>query len=146
MISKKLLSVFTAVLFVSGVSVLAYRNGASSALNQEVSSMASLVPSSANHGNHNHHSLVANASSMNMSRVQDQEPAPPVEDDSRCERPDPNGKDPDKGGTDPKKIGCNCKRTCAPDGQTIIESPKQDERCKKHCKKDHCDCPNPCKS
>ena len=69
-----------------------------------------------------------------------------VEDDRRCERPDP--KKPEQGAKDPKKIGCKCMRKppCDPQGYPSENFDSQETRCKKHCKKDKCDCPNPCKT
>ncbi len=67
-------------------------------------------------------------------------PAQEQEDNKRCERPNPNGQNPDRGGVDPNKIGCKCVRTCA--NGKAVENPT----CKRHCKPNHCDCPDPCKT
>lgn len=78
-----------------------------------------------------------------MAQEQQQEPQQP-EGDKRCERPNPNGTNPDVGGTDKNKIGCGCVRKCE-NGQPT-ENYEEGKRCKVHCKPDHCDCPNPCKT
>ncbi len=62
------------------------------------------------------------------------------EDDKRCERPNPNGQNPDQGGVDPNKIGCKCVRSC------VNGKAEENPTCKRHCKPNHCDCPDPCKT
>ena len=68
------------------------------------------------------------------------------EGDQRCERPDP--KKPEQGYRDPKKIGCKCMRTtpCDPNGNPTEHRDNPETKCKRDCKLDHCDCPNPCKT
>ena len=72
---------------------------------------------------------------------QEQRPQEP-EGDKHCERPNP--KNPKVGATDPNKLGCTCMRKC--ENGKPSENYEEGKRCKVHCKPDHCDCPNPCKT
>lgn len=66
-------------------------------------------------------------------KAQDQEQG--QENDQRCE----NKKHPSDGKSpDPNKIDCDCNPKCI-DGKR-----QEDPACKKHCKPDKCDCPDPC--
>ncbi len=69
-------------------------------------------------------------------------PAQAPEDDKHCERPNPNGSNPDQGGQDPKKVGCKCVRKLP----CTNGNPVEDTKCKRHCKPNQCDCPDPCKT
>ncbi len=66
-----------------------------------------------------------------VATVQDQA----QENDQRCENKKklPEGQKPD-----PNKIDCDCHPKC-PDGKR-----QESTDCKKHCKPDFCDCPDPC--